>query len=303
MTSWPRAASPSSGPGRHAAVGAGHAGLLAVAAARGRSRLALLDAATGARLAGRRRVNQDIHVAAPAVEQGEARPRRRRRPALDRCPEAGAGRAAAALHAKEPTLTELDSLAGDGDLGASMKRAADAILAVPDAAWPIRPRWPRWAARCARPSPAVPAVLRHRAAARSRRLARGAQPSARDWAGAFSDAVQAVSDLGGAKAGDRTMLDALFRPPPPSSRAWPRARRRLSPSPRRSRPRSRARRRPPPWRRARPRQLSGERAVGAPDGGAVAVACWLACGRMSARYEHRVRAIILGTFSLLAYLH
>ena len=39
-------------------------------------RLALLDAATGARAwPGGGRVNQDIHVAAPAVEQGEARPR------------------------------------------------------------------------------------------------------------------------------------------------------------------------------------------------------------------------------------
>ena len=39
-------------------------------------RLALLDAATGARAwPGGGRVNQDIHVAAPAMEQGEARPR------------------------------------------------------------------------------------------------------------------------------------------------------------------------------------------------------------------------------------
>ncbi|WZB64534.1 DAK2 domain-containing protein [Achromobacter xylosoxidans] len=93
-----------------------------------------------------------------------------------------------------------------------MKRAADAILAVPDAA-------------LADPLGALAALggaLRKAIAGSSgpfyatallrasRRLARGAQPSARDWAGAFSDAVQAVSDLGGAKAGDRTMLDALF---------------------------------------------------------------------------------------------
>ena len=175
-------------------------------------RLALLDAATGARAwPGGGRVNQDIHVAAPAMEQGEAQA----------APDAAGQRwiaalkpalvaAAAALHAKEPTLTELDSLAGDGDLGASMKRAADAILAVPDAA-------------LADPTGALAALggaLRKAIAGSSgpfyatalrasRRLARGAQPSARDWAGAFSDAVQAVSDLGGAKAGDRTMLDAV----------------------------------------------------------------------------------------------
>ena len=146
-------------------------------------RLALLDAATGARAwPGGGRVNQDIHVAAPAVEQGEAQAApdaagqrwiAALKPAL--------GAAAAALHAKEPTLTELDSLAGDGDLGASMKRAADAILAVPDAA-------------LADPAGALAAlggaaqghrrqfrpVLRHRAAARlapagARRAAVGAR--------------------------------------------------------------------------------------------------------------------------------
>ena len=250
-------------------------------------RLALLDAATGARAwPGGGRVNQDIHVAAPAMEQGEAQA----------APDAAGQRwiaalkpalvaAAAALHAKEPTLTELDSLAGDGDLGASMKRAADAILAVPDAA-------------LADPTGALAALggaLRKAIAGSSglfyatallrasRRLARGAQPSARDWAGAFSDAVQAVSDLGGLRPATGPCWMRCSRPPPPSSRAWPRARRLPSPSPRRSRPRSRARRRPPPWRRApaAPATWASARSVRRTAAPSPWPAGWRRCARMS----------------------
>ncbi|AUT47285.1 dihydroxyacetone kinase family protein [Achromobacter sp. AONIH1] len=247
-------------------------------------RLALLDAATGARAwPGGGRVNQDIHVAAPAMEQGEAqavpdaagqRWIAALKPAL--------GAAAAALHAKEPTLTELDSLAGDGDLGASMKRAADAILAVPDAA-------------LANPAGALAALggaLRKAIAGSSgpfyatallrasRRLAQGAQPSARDWAGAFSDAVQAVSDLGGAKAGDRTMLDALF----PAAAAFEQGLAQgATPAVAFAAAVEAAEQGAQATAAMAPRagraSYLGERAVGAPDGGAVAVACWLAALR------------------------
>ncbi|MFC7555080.1 DAK2 domain-containing protein [Pseudoroseomonas wenyumeiae] len=41
----------------------------------------------------------------------------------------------------------------------------------------------------------------------ARRL--GPTPGVADWAEAFSQAVQAIGDLGGARPGDRTMLDAL----------------------------------------------------------------------------------------------
>ena len=190
--------------------------------------------------------------------------------------------AAAALHAKEPTLTELDSLAGDGDLGASMKRAADAILAVPDAA-------------LADPTGALAALggaLRKAIAGSSgpfyatallrasRRLARGAQPSARDWAGAFSDAVQAVSDLGGAKAGDRTMLDALF----PAAAAFEQGLAQgATPAVAFAAAVEAAEQGAQATAAMAPRagraSYLGERAVGAPDGGAVAVACWLAALR------------------------
>jgi dihydroxyacetone kinase len=69
-------------------------------------------------------------------------------------------RVANALIAAEPRLTELDSIAGDGDLGASMKRGAEAVLALPqysfgDVAGGLVAWW-RWRTRCERRSAAVP---------------------------------------------------------------------------------------------------------------------------------------------------
>lgn len=123
-----------------------------------------------------------------------------------------AGHAVAdALVKAEPHLTDLDSRAGDGDLGASMVRAAEAIRALPDTAW-------------ADPSRALAAIgdaLRRAIGGSSgpfyatallrasRRLAGEAVPTPAAWAEAFTVAVKAIAELGGAKPGDRTMLDAL----------------------------------------------------------------------------------------------
>jgi dihydroxyacetone kinase len=116
-----------------------------------------------------------------------------------------------ALVKAEPRLTDLDSRAGDGDLGASMVRAAEAIRALPDTAW-------------ADPSQALAAAgdaLRRAIGGSSgpfyatallrasRRLSGEAVPAPDAWAEAFTVAVQAIGELGGAKPGDRTMLDAL----------------------------------------------------------------------------------------------
>lgn len=179
----------------------------------------------------------------------------------------------------EPQLTELDSIAGDGDLGASMKRAAQAILDVP-------------AASMGSPSLALAALgaaLRRAIAGSSgpfyatalmrasRRLAGSDEPGPRDWAAAFNDAVQAISDLGGAKAGDRTMLDALF---PAASAfdealtqghsahdAWTSA---VEAAERGAADTANM------TARAGRASYLGARAMGSPDGGAVAVALWLA---------------------------
>jgi dihydroxyacetone kinase len=110
----------------------------------------------------------------------------------------------------------------------------------------------------------------------SRHLAGVEQPTAAQWAEAFVAAVAAVSELGGAKPGDRTMIDALhpaaqtFRDKVAEGLAVDEA-----------------------WKAAveagiagaeatkkmKPRlgraSYLGERAVGHPDGGAVAVSIWL----------------------------
>ena len=118
--------------------------------------------------------------------------------------------AADALARAESRLTELDSIAGDGDLGLSMTRGAAAIRALPETAW------------------ATPAIaLTQMSSVLSRAIAgssgpfyatallRAARnlpddPVADDWAAAFAAAVSSIGELGGAKPGDRTMLDALL---------------------------------------------------------------------------------------------
>ena len=122
-----------------------------------------------------------------------------------------AHRAADALDAAEGALTALDARAGDGDLGISMARGAAAIRALPEAAWDT-------------PATALAAMghaLRRAIAGSSgpfyasallraaRRLDVAAAGTA-DWAAAFADGVAAIGELGGAKPGDRTMLDALL---------------------------------------------------------------------------------------------
>ncbi len=122
-----------------------------------------------------------------------------------------ASAAALALLAAEPQLTELDTRAGDGDLGLSMARAARAIIELPDADWRS-------------PSGALVAMgnaLRRAVGGSSgpfyatallraaRQLGTQEIPSAADWSVAFAAGVTAIMELGGARPGDRTMVDAL----------------------------------------------------------------------------------------------
>ena len=116
----------------------------------------------------------------------------------------------------------------------------------------------------------------------SRRLAGIEAPSPSDWADAFRLAVQAISELGGAKPGDRTMVDALQ----PAAEAFAGAAERLP--------------LPQAWQLAVDAARSGaaatgamlprlgrasylgERALGHRDAGAVAAAIWLAALQPSA---------------------
>lgn len=116
---------------------------------------------------------------------------------------------AVALEAAEQHLADLDARAGDGDLGASMVRAAETLRVLA-----AGPAWspPAMLAQAAdglrrsiggSSGPFYAAGLLRA----SRRLPDA--PTALDWADAFADAVAAISELGGAQPGDRTMIDAL----------------------------------------------------------------------------------------------
>jgi dihydroxyacetone kinase len=239
------------------------------------ARLALLDAPAGApawngggRIAPERRV-----IAAPVPRQAP--------PAAAEGPLAEALRqailaAAGAMERNEAELTRLDSQAGDGDLGISMARGAAAIRALPPGSFADPEEALRQLGECLRraiggSSGPFYATALLRAA---RRL--GPAPGAVDWADAFSQAVQSIGELGGARPGDRTMLDALH----PAAEAF-------QASLARGEAASVA------WAAAvraaeagleatttmRPRlgraSYLGDRAIGAPDAGAAAVAIWM----------------------------
>lgn len=120
----------------------------------------------------------------------------------------------AALQKAEHELTELDAVVGDGDIGLSLARGARGIdAAVPE----LDKDHPAAALQ------AIASILRRELGGTSGPLyaafiVRGASHLAeRDeadspeaWAAAFRAGIDGVQTLGGGKAGDRTMLDALI---------------------------------------------------------------------------------------------
>jgi dihydroxyacetone kinase len=116
---------------------------------------------------------------------------------------------AEALETAEPALTALDAAAGDGDLGLSLARGAAALRALPPGAWAAPPTALEALAGALRRSIAGSSGPFYAAALL--RAARALPPAAgpADWAAALEAASAAISELGGARPGDRTMLDAL----------------------------------------------------------------------------------------------
>ena len=187
--------------------------------------------------------------------------------------------AARALVEAEPILTELDTRAGDGDLGGSMVRGSEALLSFPPSFWRqdsasiLHAMGEAVRRAIGGSSGPFYATALIRAA---RRLAGIATPSPADVADAFDAATQAIATLGGAGAGDRTMLDALI----PASKSLRAAIE--SGEPIRTALKSAAAAATegadatasmkPRLGRA---SYLGERATGIPDGGAVAVSIWL----------------------------
>lgn len=183
---------------------------------------------------------------------------------------------AAALEKSEAYLTDLDSKAGDGDLGASMLRGAQAIQALPDNAW-LNPAQALVstgnALRRAIAGSSGPfyAIALTRA---GRRLAETGRFAASDYTEALAIAVAAISETGGAKPGDRTMLDALHpaleslraNPDTDAGAVWIKAAEAAETGAKATEAMK------PKLGRA---SYLGERAVGVPDGGAVAVAIWM----------------------------
>ncbi|MDR6641095.1 dihydroxyacetone kinase [Luteibacter sp. 1214] len=121
---------------------------------------------------------------------------------------------AAALETAEPELTALDSVVGDGDIGLSLARGARAIddaLPTLDVAHPagallaLAGTLRRVLGGTSGPLYAVFIV---RAATTLAEAGKVDAPLA--WAAAFRAGCEAVQALGGGKAGDRTMLDALL---------------------------------------------------------------------------------------------
>ncbi|MCO4879485.1 dihydroxyacetone kinase family protein [Paraburkholderia caribensis] len=250
------------------------------------ARLALLDAPTKvATWPGEGRVNVDGATGIAAGASEDASEDATEDAVASNAPAAQRTRlqlafdaAARALIDGEARLTELDSKAGDGDLGSSMKRAGEAVLAMPATAWPsaadaladLAVTLRRAIAGSSGPFYAT-ALLRA-----SRRLGESTAPAVSDWAAAFDLAVKAISELGGAQPGERTMLDALR----PAADAFTQATGRGEPlaaawtatvDAAEKGAASTAAMMPRVGRAS----YLGERAVGEPDGGAVAVVTWL----------------------------
>lgn len=117
-----------------------------------------------------------------------------------------------ALIGAEAQLTDLDQLVGDGDLGISLARGARAVLTeLPryegtDAAAVLRGVAGTVRRTVGGTSGPLYAALLLRTAAT---LETGTAKPAGVWIEAFAAGVDAIAELGGARVGDRTMLDAL----------------------------------------------------------------------------------------------
>ena len=192
--------------------------------------------------------------------------------------KAGIESACRALIAHADHLTELDQAVGDGDLGISLTRGAEAILsAIPtwptaDPAATLRLMADTLRRAIAGSSGPFYAVGCLRAATAFDEESTSIQNELNRWLNALTAAIAGIEELGGAKAGDRTMLDALIPARDAlasSSKTNPilievaqaaelgaEATTQMTP------------------RRGRSSYL-GDRALGHPDPGAIAVAIWL----------------------------
>lgn len=195
----------------------------------------------------------------------------------------------AALRKAEPELTRLDSAVGDGDLGISLARGADSVERAFDALDLARP---------ARALAQVSALLRRSVGGTSgplyamfvlrAGLALAGEEDAGDasaWARAMQAGCQGMMELGGAAPGDRTMLDALIPAAQALAQTSGDARTRIAAAHAAALAGAEATSAMAP-RKGRSSYL-GERTLGHPDPGAVAVAIWL--GVLATSYQDQRR--------------
>eukprot|EP00183_Erythrolobus_madagascarensis_P002257 CAMPEP_0185849564 /NCGR_PEP_ID=MMETSP1354-20130828/4035_1 /TAXON_ID=708628 /ORGANISM="Erythrolobus madagascarensis, Strain CCMP3276" /LENGTH=267 /DNA_ID=CAMNT_0028550119 /DNA_START=57 /DNA_END=860 /DNA_ORIENTATION=+ len=125
--------------------------------------------------------------------------------------------AAEAVVAAEPDLTAADLIVGDGDCGLTLKQGAERVLEdldsypVNDAANTLVALGTSVASSMGGTSGVLYSLGFNAAAtALSARVASGGTSSTEHWLAALKAGGDAISFYGGAKAGMRTMLDALF---------------------------------------------------------------------------------------------
>ena len=225
----------------------------------------------------------DAEASAPAWVRGSG-PAEPHRPRLaGRAAERHGGAGASAVMARvltavaralteaELRLTTLDREVGDGDLGISLARGAEAILRElptlgPDPAAALRQLSASVRRAVGGSSGPFYAVFLLRGAAVLEQSARPPDPAA--WVRAFAAGCDGIAALGGARPGDRTMLDALL----PASEALLAGHSIADAAAAAREGAARTANMAP--RRGRSSYL-GERVIGRPDPGAEAVAVWL----------------------------
>jgi dihydroxyacetone kinase len=176
----------------------------------------------------------DAPTDAPSWPNVAARPRRRSPPTVEAPPPvrpatppaptrpqtaAGLALESAILTATQalieagPRLTAMDQVVGDGDLGISLERGSRAVrqelptYPLDDPAAALHALAMTLQRSLGGTSGPLYAAFFLRASAS---LSRGAAEDAQTWATAIQAGCTAIAELGGAAAGDRTMLDALL---------------------------------------------------------------------------------------------
>jgi dihydroxyacetone kinase len=181
-------------------------------------RLRLLDAPTDASAWPSARLDGQIDVERPRVRTTQAGSNGEVSLHADGSAHAATLRAGleaviGALRENETRLTALDQAVGDGDLGISMTRAVDALdeqlgtFDLDDPAATLAAISGLVRRVVGGTSGPLYAIFLLRGA---RCLAQAQLVDAAAWSAAFLAGCHGVAELGGAKAGDRTMLDALL---------------------------------------------------------------------------------------------